>query len=63
MADGNTLTVLVDRHEVKMRLTEIDAPEKNRPFGNRSKQSLAAPVMDRGPRLFNRSNKKAPSSE
>jgi endonuclease YncB( thermonuclease family) len=39
--DGDTLTVLVDRRQVKVRLVEIDAPEKAQAFGNRSKQSLS----------------------
>ena len=39
--DGDTLTVLVDRHQVKVRLTDIDAPELKQPFGTRSRQSLA----------------------
>ena len=41
VADGDTITVLHDRVQVKVRLTEIDAPEKKQAFGNRSKQSLS----------------------
>lgn len=42
VADGDTLTVLnSERQEIKIRLTEIDAPEKHQPFGTRSKQSLS----------------------
>jgi endonuclease YncB( thermonuclease family) len=40
IADGDTLTVLVDRTRVKIRLTEIDAPESGQAYGQRSKQSL-----------------------
>lgn len=42
VADGDTLTILVNEHErIKVRLAEIDAPEKAQPFGQRSKQSLS----------------------
>jgi len=39
--DGDTLTVLIERRQVKVRLAEIDAPELRQPFGSRSKQSLS----------------------
>jgi len=39
--DGDTLTVLIQRRQVKVRLTDIDAPELRQPFGTRSRQSLA----------------------
>lgn len=39
--DGDTLTVLIDHRQVKVRLTEIDAPELGQPFGSKSKRSLS----------------------
>jgi len=40
VSDGDTLTVLVDRKQIKIRLLEIDAPELHQAFGQRSKESL-----------------------
>ena len=45
MIDGDTLLVFRDRHPVKVRLAEIDAPEKAQPYGSASKQSLVELVM------------------
>lgn len=46
IADGDTLRARCDGEgrlqEVKVRLAEIDAPEKGQAFGQRSKASLAA---------------------
>jgi len=39
--DGDTLTVVIDRRQVRVRLTDIDAPELGQPFGTRSRQSLS----------------------
>jgi endonuclease YncB( thermonuclease family) len=42
VADGDTLTFLSHQNEkIKVRLAEIDAPEKRQPWGTRSKQSLS----------------------
>ncbi len=35
------MTLLVDSKPLKIRLANIDAPEKKQPFGQRSKQSLS----------------------
>ena len=42
VADGDTLTVLSGHTQHKVRLAEIDAPEKRQAFGERARQSLAA---------------------
>lgn len=41
VTDGDTITVLRGREQIKVRLVEIDAPEKAQAFGSRSKQSLS----------------------
>jgi len=41
VADGDTLTVLHDGRSLRIRLGNIDAPEKKQAFGERSKQSLS----------------------
>jgi endonuclease YncB( thermonuclease family) len=40
ITDGDTITVLVERQQVKVRLADIDAPESKQAFGTRSKQAL-----------------------
>ena len=48
LADGDTFTLLtVDKQQVKVRLSEIDAPEKAQPFGSRSRQALSDLVFSR----------------
>lgn len=45
ISDGDTLTARCGQpgayEQMKVRLAEIDAPERAQPFGNRSRQSLA----------------------
>ena len=45
VSDGDTITVLVDRQQIKVRLAEIDAPEKRQPFGSRAKQAMSELVF------------------
>ncbi|MEX2164981.1 MAG: thermonuclease family protein [Sulfuricaulis sp.] len=59
--DGDTLTVLVGSRQVRVRLAEIDAPERKQAFGTRSRQSLAelcagavARVIERGKDRYGR---------
>lgn len=48
VADGDTVTVLdAGNMQHKVRLTGIDAPEKNQPYGSRSKQSLSDMVFNK----------------
>lgn len=41
IADGNTITVLRGREQVKVRLDGIDAPQKSQPFGSKARQFTA----------------------
>ena len=46
VSDGKAITVLTDgRESIRIRLAEIDAPEKPQAFGQRSKQSLSDMVF------------------
>lgn len=47
VSDGDTVTILINEAEtIKVRLSEIDAPEKNQPWGNKSKQALTALIAN-----------------
>jgi micrococcal nuclease len=41
IADGDTITILVDKQQVRVRLSAIDAPEKGQDFSQRSREALA----------------------
>ena len=40
VVDGDTLTILSNNRQYKVRLVEIDAPERSQGFGQKSKQLL-----------------------
>lgn len=42
--DGDTITILQNKEQTKVRLFGIDAPEKKQDYGQRSKQFLASLV-------------------
>jgi endonuclease YncB( thermonuclease family) len=45
IADGDTLTLLVDKTQIRVRLEGIDTPERGQPFGRRAGQALAKRVF------------------
>jgi len=42
VGDGDSLTLLVDRERIRIRLAQIDAPELGQPYGKRAKAALSA---------------------
>lgn len=47
VVDGDTLDVLVQNRPVRVRLAQIDAPERRQAYGTRARQALAAMVFRR----------------
>ena len=47
VADGDTLYAEIEGHSIRIRLAQIDAPEKAQAFGRRSEQSLRELVWKR----------------
>jgi len=45
ITDGDTITVLVAERTIKVRLAEIDTPERGQPWGSRAKQALSDKVF------------------
>lgn len=43
--DGDTIDVLVDKRPVRVRLVDIDAPERGQAFGEKARQYLAGMVF------------------
>lgn len=44
VTDGDTIRILVHDQQLKVRLAEIDAPEKGQPWGAKARQALAEKV-------------------
>lgn len=52
--DGDTISVLVARAPIRVRLVDIDAPERSQPFGAASRRALAERVAGREVRVVER---------
>ncbi len=44
VTDGDTITILVAERTIKVRLAEIDTPERGQPWASRAKQALSDKV-------------------
>lgn len=51
VTDGDTVKVLCDGRETKVRLDQIDAPERNQPYGSKAKDVLSNLVFERTVRV------------
>ncbi len=51
VTDGDTIKVLCGQTEMRVRLAQIDAPERGQAFGAKAKEALSDLVFDREVRL------------
>jgi endonuclease YncB( thermonuclease family) len=52
VSDGDTVTLLTpDKRQLKLRLAEIDTPERRQPYGSRARQALADKVFGKQARV------------
>lgn len=51
VADGDTLTILVNRQEIRVRLQGIDAPEKGQDHSRLSREALSSQTMGKKARV------------
>ncbi len=56
VSDGDTITVLHDRTQIKVRLYGIDTPEKRQAFGNKAKQFTSDQVFGKTVEVINNPN-------
>ena len=47
ITDGDTLTILINKEPYKIRLAQIDTPEKRQPYGSKAKKVLSDLVFNR----------------
>ena len=52
--EGDAITVQAHRERVSVRLSDIDAPELNQPYGREARESLAALALGRNVRCVTR---------
>jgi micrococcal nuclease len=51
VTDGDTFTVAAGKQRVRVRLAEIDAPERGQPWGQRAKKALSAMINAKAVRI------------
>ena len=47
IADGDTVTIINNNQQTKIRLAEIDTPEKNQPHGKKAKKALSNLIFNK----------------
>lgn len=52
--EGDTIEVVYDRHQKRIRLNGIDCPEKGQPYGTKAKQAVSNLVLGKGVALETR---------